>query len=491
MSDRQLITLSCVGAYLIACVAITVWASRRTRSAADFFVAGQHLGPIVAALAMFSSTLSGFGFIGGPGLVYARGTSSFWIIAATPLGFGLAFLLLAKPLRDACERRETLSLGDVVAHHYGSELARALVAIATLGGAVAYLATQLLAMATTLETLIGPHISLEALVIVSALFLVAYCAFGGILAGVYTDVLQGALMLGAAVWVFLCAWQRFPGGLPEAIQLIETDTPGAAGLFGTLGPLGCLSWFVMFSLGSLGQPHVVSKILMLRRRRDLKAALPLTTGAYTVSALLWIGIGLAMRAAVIDGQHPALERADLAAPAFLNAFASPALAGIVFVGLLAAIMSTGDAFLNLGAAALTRDLAIALGGNKQATTSLNRARLATLLLGLIGAVLAIWAHHAAGRLIGLLGAFGWSTFAAALAPTLAIGLRLEKPRVGAVTAAVSVSLIANLGAELAQLRLPGGAHVGSASILAAFVAFIVVQYAPWRASRSAAKHSAA
>ena len=43
MADRPLI-LSIVVAYLLACIAIGIWASRRTHSAEDFFVAGKRMG---------------------------------------------------------------------------------------------------------------------------------------------------------------------------------------------------------------------------------------------------------------------------------------------------------------------------------------------------------------------------------------------------------------------------------------------------------------
>ncbi|HEV2735488.1 MAG TPA: hypothetical protein VGV85_11660, partial [Longimicrobiaceae bacterium] len=56
--------------YFAIVAAIGAWATRRTRSAADFFVAGEGIGLLALTLAAMSATLSGFAFIGGPGLVY-------------------------------------------------------------------------------------------------------------------------------------------------------------------------------------------------------------------------------------------------------------------------------------------------------------------------------------------------------------------------------------------------------------------------------------
>ena len=62
--------LICVLVYLAACLGIGVWAMRRTHTISDFLVAGKALGPVVLIIAAMSSTMSGFGFVGGPGLVY-------------------------------------------------------------------------------------------------------------------------------------------------------------------------------------------------------------------------------------------------------------------------------------------------------------------------------------------------------------------------------------------------------------------------------------
>ena len=59
--------------YFLVVAAIAIWAARRTRNASDFFVAGAGVGLWTLAIAKMAATLSGFTFIGGPGLVYTIG----------------------------------------------------------------------------------------------------------------------------------------------------------------------------------------------------------------------------------------------------------------------------------------------------------------------------------------------------------------------------------------------------------------------------------
>ncbi len=478
---RYPIILACVLLYLLLCVGVGIWALRRTRSASDFFVAGRQLGFMVTGLAMFSSTLSGFGFVGGPGLVYAMGMSSIWIVITAPPGMAVSTYLLTKRLRMLAELRDTISLPDAVAARYGSESTRLLSAVAILLGVMGYLATQILAMALVMQSLLQhtaafAGISLPACVAVSCAVLVFYSVAGGVIAGVYTDVLQGAIMIFASILVFVAALAAVDGGATGAVTALLHDDPESIGPWGSLGIMGCLSWYFLFTVGGAGQPHIITKNMMFKRLEDAPKILPVALGAYTFSALLWIGIGLAMRAVVIQGTHPALAAADQAAPEFLQTYANPLLAGVVFAALFAAIMSTADAFLNIGAAALVHDIPIALRG-RPARHELWWARTATAMLAAVAASFALYSYFVNDRLVALLGAFGWGTFAAALVPVVGIGFNWKRATPLAANTAIVVSLVLNLVIEVFNVSLPQGIHGGTLALLVSLALFFGISFA--------------
>ena len=93
-SHQYLIVLGCIGLYMILCVGVGVWALKRTRSTKDFFVAGRDLGVLVTSIAVFSSLISGFAFVGGPGLIYRAGMSSMWMAYAGIVGGCLSAVLV-------------------------------------------------------------------------------------------------------------------------------------------------------------------------------------------------------------------------------------------------------------------------------------------------------------------------------------------------------------------------------------------------------------
>lgn len=441
--SRATIIVVCVAIYFVICILVGIWALRRTRSAQDFFMAGRNLGVLVTAVAVFSSVMSGFGFVGGPGLVYHSGASSFWIVVSAGLGNCVCVFLLGRKLREFSERHESISLPDVVMEHYRSRVVSALAAVAILLGVFGYLATQIAAMAKVLQNLVaGPlgesWAQLEYCAWFSTGLLVFYCVTGGIIASVYTDVFQGLIMMVAAVLVFLTAVASVEGGITGMSHTIMADDPASIGPWGTRGMFGCLSWYFVFAFGVSGQPHVITKLMMTRRPSDIRMILPMTVIGYSLTALLWVGIGMAMRSLVLQGEIDPLASQYDAAPAFLNRFAHPWLAGIVFAGLFAAIMSTADAFLNIGAAAVVHDLPKAIFG-KTPKHELAWARLTTVGI----AVIAAWVAIDSQALVDILGIFGWGTFAAALAPVVAIGLHWKQASARAAAVAILASLIVN------------------------------------------------
>lgn len=476
--DRNIIILSCVVAYMLACVVIGLWAMGRTKTTSDFFMAGRNLGVALTGIAMFSSIMSGFGFVGGPGLVYQMGLSSFWILVSTPIGFCMAFFLLAKRLRLLAELRDSESLPDIVAARFRSKAVRFWSALAILFGVIAYLAVQIKAMATVLQDILQRNglVDSESFVLcvgVSCAVLVFYCVAGGIIASVYTDLFQGIVMVIAALLIFITAANAVAGGFPEMSRTIMADDVEAMKPWGTLGMFACLSWHLLFSIGIIGQPHVVTKLMMSRHVRDARFTLPVTVAGYTIAALLWISIGLVMRTLVLQGQHEPLDGADDAAAQFLQFYAHPMLAGLVFAGLFAAIMSTADGFLNIGAAAVVHDIPRAIFG-KSMPRELLSARIATVVLAIGAAVFAIYSPH---KLIGQLGVFGWGVFASALVPVVGFGLNWKQATPLAACVSMAAGVVVNLAVVVLQLSgysIPLGIAGGAISLLISLTLFVAI-----------------
>jgi Na+/proline symporter len=450
-------------------VGIALWASRRTHTPTDFFVAGKGIGIWTLALASMSATLSGVAFIGGPGLVYSLGLGAVFFVLPASLTSSTAAWVLAKRLRLLAEVRGVLTVPDAIGVRYRSPAAQGLSAVAILVAIVGYMATNILALGLVVEAIFG--VGLGWGIWLGAGVVLAYSASGGILAGVYTDLFQGTIMAIASTLVFLYALGSGGGFAGVTGPILATD-PAFLSPWGKLGPLAALSFFFVFGVGALGQPHVMHKFYMLRDPVRLKWYPLLMTGAMCLTLLLLVSVGLAMKSSVARGAIPALVRPDDAMPRFLMVYAPTVLAGIVFAAVAAAIMSTVNSFLNVGAAAVVHDLPKAFG--RVPRRDLRGARIATLLISILAGLVAQFS----GMLVAFLGIFGWGLFASTLVPALAIGLNWPgATRTGAIASVMTGLVVTLLFETLAYFRVysfPTGVTVSGLSLVLSILVFVVV-----------------
>lgn len=462
----QPVVLAVALVYFLGVAAIGVWAARRTRTARDFFVAGDGIGIWALGIAAMAATLSGFAFIGGPGLLYSLGTGAMFIILPASITSSLVAWVLAKRMRVLAEVRGVFTVPEAIGARYRSPLAQGLAGIALLVAVVGYIATNLLALGVVIDAIFG--VGLAWGIWLGMAVVMGYSTAGGILAGIYTDLLQGALMAVASVLVFLFAMQ-VGGGLTGLSTTLLAHDPGFLGPWGRMTPLAALSFFFVFSLGTLGQPHVIHKFYMLKDPRRLKWYPAIMTGALLLTLLLFFGVGVAVRAEVVRGALEPLAHPDDATPTFLLRYTPLFLAALVFSGVAAAVMSTVNSFMNIGAAAITHDLPAAFGWARG--NALSRGRIATVALSVAAAAMA----QASGTLVAFLGVFGWGLFASTLVPALAIGLNWRgATRAGAI-ASITTGLVLTLGFEtLAWFEVytfPTGVTVSGLALVASMLAF--------------------
>lgn len=457
--------------YFAICALIGLWAARRTRTAEDFFLAGRSVGLLPFAIAAMATTLSGFSFIGGPGLIYSIGLTAVFIILPAALTNTYGTIVLGSRMRTLAATHGFLTVPDAIGWRYDSRAAQGLSAIAILVGVIGYIGTNVLALGLVVRALFG--VELELALWLGAALLLAYSAGGGILAGIWVDVFQGLLMAVASAIVFVFALDA-GNGLAAMTRAIEAVDPAFMGPWGSRGAMVALSFFFVFAVGSLGQPHIAHKYYMIRDVRRLRWYPLLMTIAMILAQLLFVGVGIAVKSLVVTGQLPALATPDDATPTFLLSYVPTFVSALVFAGVAAAIMSTVNSFLNIGAAALTHDIPKALGRQINTSTQLRDGRLWTVVLAVAGTVIA----QLSGTLVAFLGIFGYGLFACTLVPALAIGLTWKGGTRAAAIASMATGLTLTLALESAAyaklMSLPTGVTVSGLTLVTSILVYVGV-----------------
>ncbi|HEX6575303.1 MAG TPA: hypothetical protein VF042_10070 [Gemmatimonadaceae bacterium] len=464
-------------AYFTVIIAISVWAARRTRTASDFFVAGHGIGLVALTVASVSTSVSGFAFVGGPGLMYTVGLGAMFIVLPASVTNVMGAWVLAKRMRLLGEARGLLTVPDAIGARYRSPAAQGLAAVAMLVGIIGYMATNALAIGVVINAIFGVGIGWG--IWIGMGITLAYSISGGILAGIYNDVFQGMLMAGASILVFLFVL-KVGGGLGNISNTILASDPQFLGPWGRMTPLAALSFFFVFGMGALGQPQAVHKYYMLRDPLQLKWYPLLKTLGLILVLLLYFGVGVGVKAFVTNGTMPALSAPDQATPSLLLSVTPLVLAALVFSGVAAATMSTANSFINIGAAIVMHDLPVAFG--KRLDNELSWGRAVTLIIAVLAALVA----QNSGAMVAFLGIFGWGLFASTLVPALAVGLNWEgATRAGAI-ASIATGLIVTLALETAGylkvFKFPAGVTASAVALVLSLLVFFIVS---WVTARSA------
>jgi sodium/proline symporter len=420
MTD-QAIMIATMALYMGVCLWFGVIAWRRTRDLGDYILGGRSLGSWVTALSAQATDMSGWLLMGLPGLAYASGFDSIWLLAGLAVGTWLNWRFVAAPLRAATERLgDALTLPDYFERRFDdrSRLLRTLSALFILVFFVFYTSSGFVAAGRLFETLFGlPYV--EAMLWGTAAML-AYTFLGGFLAVSWSDVLQGSLMFFALVLVAALGVVLAGGGAAlfsrvEAVDPALLD-PFIADAGRTLGWLGIAS-LVGWGLGYAGQPHILARFMAAKSVEHITVARRVAMGWVLIVMAAAVIVGLAGRVLL----EPALAGADTEKVFIVmsTTFLHPALAGICLAGVMAAIMSTASAQLLVASSAFSQDLYRGLlrPGARRAEL-LWVGRFAVLGIALLAFVIAL---DPSSKVLDLV-AWAWAGFGAAFGPAIILSL---------------------------------------------------------------------
>jgi len=444
--------------YVVAVVGVTELARRARRDAtpADHFLAGRGLGAFVLFLTLYATAYSGNSLLGYPGEAYRRGFS--WVMST---GFMMAiivvFHVLVPKLRPVAVSRGFLTPGDWLRHRFGGEpWGRAVLgacAVLMTWALANFLLAQLTAMGHVTSQVTEGLVPFWAGVVGLAALILLYETLGGMRAVAWTDTAQGLLML--AGLAALLAWVLGDsGGLAATTRAIAELRPEALAVPDAREKANWVSTVLLLGLASVVYPQAIQRIYAATSGRALSRALawmsfmPLAT----TTVVFLIGIAAIPRLAGLEGVE-----ADTVMPRLLADWAAEStgfalLAALVFVGALAAIMSTADSVL----LSLSSIVAIDLLGRPATdpqTTRLGK-RIATAIM-VVAVLLALSPRLTLWRLIELK-----MELLIQCVPAFLIAIHWSRLRAGPTLAGIVVGSLLAGGAALLGTKRIEGVHVG-------------------------------
>ena len=227
------VTILILVGYFVLMLAIGWIASRRIRDSRDYFLGGKGFGPWLTAFKFASTWESGVKLVGAPGMAWNVGWAGFSMGIATPICYFFSFRVFGQRLKVAFDHFNVLTLPQLLEKRYQSRTVRILAAAAIVIGLGGSLVAQFKAtgeiFSVTLETSYLNGLFLGAGIVG------VYCILGGYLASVWTDCLQGVLMIIGSIVIMVATATVAFGGLhwnfiPELNLSLAAIDPNLLGL---------------------------------------------------------------------------------------------------------------------------------------------------------------------------------------------------------------------------------------------------------------------
>ncbi|PYQ98720.1 MAG: hypothetical protein DMF97_12130 [Acidobacteria bacterium] len=327
--------------YFAAVASLGYLGYRRTRTAADFIVAGRTLGAVVGGATLAATQISAGTFVGTVGLHYMAGVCFAWVWPGAWLGWIVSVVFVAPKLRQS----GALTIPDYFARRYGAT-SRTVAAMLIGVAYTIFLVAQYRASGIIVHAVLGwPEWTGIALILASTTI---YSLLGGLHGGARIDLLQSVVMVTGVVSAVPYLLGHLGGLNGLAHQLAAID-PRLLGWF--YGWRELLAFGAAFGLSLAATPLEITRFLAMR---DLTTARYAVGVAFIFQAIIGASImmiGLSMRAL-----FPDLPSGDLASSVMAAHVLTPVAGSLLIVAAFSAIMSTVNALLLVAAASLAHDL---------------------------------------------------------------------------------------------------------------------------------------
>lgn len=344
MYNLSLGDIAIIAAYLILMLGIGFLGMRKRNNLEEYYVGGRKSGSFIIGCLWMSSWIGGATVVGTVDKAYSTGISSLWYCLATAIGCVLFALTSASLIQRVGAKLSVLTYPELIEKRYGPG-ARSLTTLTTFIAYVAYTAGQFAAMALIIQGAFD--VDHATAVWISALVIVIYTAAGGFFAVSLTSVFQAMTIL--FTFVLLLApylWFKTGGFAPIVDTLPASYFDIGAWGWGTILGMTVTIIFTFYtSMDSYTRCFAAKNASSSRRGTLIAAAMVISI------AVCGTFSGLAAKFLVPD-----VTATDSAIGTLIFSFLPVGMKGIILVGLLAAIMSTGSVCLLVASANLTRDL---------------------------------------------------------------------------------------------------------------------------------------
>ena len=502
MSAKVTWLIAFVILYWIYCVYWGLRCAQMAKTATDYFVAGRRLGLWVFVLAATATSFSGWTFMGHPGLIYRDGFqyayASFYAITIPFTG-----VMFLKRQWILGKRFGYVTPGEMLADYFKGDGVRILTVVIALCFSIPYLGLQLAASGKLFNVLSDGLFTVTAGTWVLAAVVLVYVASGGLRAVAYVDTLQcvllafGIVAVGFIAYDLVGGWTELNKGLANVAKVKGAKwgftqdgyssylaIPGVIQFTAGLGketPVGGLWTGVMvltYMFALMGIHSAPAFTMWAFGNQDPRPFAPqqVWASSFGIGLILFFFTAAQGMGAHLLGANPAVNAAGVnianvlpesigkggqgnLVPFYINTIgdAAPWFVGLLAVCALAAMQSTGAAYMSTAGGMLTRDLYKKyLNPKASHATQKLFGRMGVAFIVFSALLVATYSKDALVLLGGLAVAFGFQMWVPLMSVCYFPFFTRQGVTLGMAAGIVAVMLTESIGVKLFGDALPWG-----------------------------------
>ncbi|MCL6258691.1 sodium:solute symporter [Aquiflexum sp. TKW24L] len=345
--------------YMLGIVGFGVSFYFRKNSAADFVTGGGKLPAWALGMSIFATYVSSISFLALPGSAFQGNWNGFVFSLSIPV----SALIAVRYFVPLYRKLQSPSAYAFLEERFGPW--------ARIYASSCYLLTQLARMGAILYLLALPmHVlfgwSIPFIILFTGLGVVVYATMGGISAVVWTDAVQGIVLIAGAVGCFALIVINMPEGITQIWDIAQKESKLSLGSLSS--DLGQSTFWVILVYGlfinlqnfGIDQSYI-QRYKSAKTEQEAKKSTWLGSLLYIPVSLLFFMIGTSLYAyyQVFSDTLPlelqTIEQADKVFPYFIATVLPPGISGMVIAAIFAAGMSTVSTSINSSATVILED----------------------------------------------------------------------------------------------------------------------------------------
>lgn len=360
--------------YLLSLIILGWLGFKHTRTASDYLIGGRQIHPFIMAMSYGATFISSSAIVGFGGISANFGMGLMWLNVLNMLvGIIIAFIFFGRKTRQMGHKLNAHTFPEFLGNRYNSKT------IQILAGAIIFVAMPLYAAvvlkggAVFIEQIF--EIDYNVALFVFTLVIASYVITGGLKGVMYTDALQGVIMVASIMFLLVWTYKKIGMGFIDANHELTSYAANipeklvAAGHQGwtAMPKFGSPWWYTLVTslvmgvgIGVLAQPQLVVRFMTVKSNKELNRAVLIGTLFIFVCTGFIFTIGPLSNIFFMqnDGKMAmaAVGDVDKIIPVFIKAATPGWFSAVFMLCILSASMSTLSSQFHVMGTSIGRDV---------------------------------------------------------------------------------------------------------------------------------------